>query len=222
MAGVRYYQGIKPSITREITMTNTSDNWQILLKEKQYSDIIMEWNKKINLVSRKKTDILDLIEDSRLFLDYMKFNAATKVLDLGTGGGLPGIVLAINHPEAEFVLVDSIAKKVKVTGDVIKRMNLTNARAICARVEEMITNAPEEKHHIGLKHSFDYVVARSVAVLQDLALWSKELIKPGGKLVSVKGGDLYGEIHAARKLKFVMKVEQFDRGERKVIVVSFV
>jgi 16S rRNA (guanine527-N7)-methyltransferase len=213
----------------QITMTTTSDNWQILIKEKQYNDLIMEWNKKINLVSRKKTDILDLIEDSHLFLDYVTFKPGTKILDLGTGGGLPGIVLAIHHPEAQFVLIDSITKKVKVTGDIITKMNLTNARAICTRAEELITDNSADTHHMRIDpnpniisaRSFDFVVARSVAVLQDLAVWSKELIKPGGKLVSVKGGDLSGEVHAARKLRFVKKVEQLDRGARKVIIVSF-
>lgn len=88
-----------------------TENWQTLVKEQQFNDVLMEWNAKINLVSRKKLNVLDLIEDSKLFFKGINFKPGDRLLDLGTGGGLPGIVIAINHPEMNLVLVDSIEKE---------------------------------------------------------------------------------------------------------------
>jgi len=194
-------------------MTN-STNWQTIVKEQEFNDLIMEWNPKINLVSRQKINVLDLIEDSKLFFDAMDFMPGMNILDLGTGGGFPGIVIAINHPEANLVLVDSIQKKINVVSDIIKRMELTNATAICSRVEELAAN-PEHKD------KYDYVVARSVTVLQDLAKWSKPLLKPGGKLISVKGGDIKGEIHSTRKLPYIKNVFVKTAGERLIVTAEF-
>ena len=95
-------------------MTNENTNWQALVREKQFNELLMEWNQKINLISRKKIDAFDLIEDSKLFLEKINFTEGVKIFDLGTGGGLPGIVIAIHHPEAIVTLADSIQKKIKV------------------------------------------------------------------------------------------------------------
>lgn len=189
-----------------------SENWEILVKERQYNDLLLEWNKKINLVSRKKTDITDLIEDSHLYFEAIDFKPGTKILDIGTGGGIPGIVIAIHHPEAELVLVDSIQKKIHVVSDIIKRMDLTNATSICTRVEDL---------HGSYTAYFDYVVARSVTVLQDLCKWAKPLLKQGGKLVTVKGGDIAGEIHKTKNQGNVENIWVKEEGERKIVVVEF-
>lgn len=200
-----------------------SENWQTLVKEQQYNDLLIEWNSKINLVSRKKPNVLDLIEDSRLFFNGIDFKEGLKILDLGTGGGFPGIVIAIHHPEVNMVMVDSIQKKITVVSDIIKRMELKNARAICSRAEELAhADSPFLKGvKGGLAHSFDYVVSRSVAVLQDLCVWSKDLIKPGAKLVTLKGGDISGEIHKTRKLQFVRSVFKKEFDERLLVTVEF-
>jgi len=189
-----------------------NENWQILVREKEYNDLLIEWNEKINLVSRKKNNILDLIDDSRLFFEAIDFKPGIRILDIGTGGGIPGIVIAINHPEAELTLVDSIQKKINVVSDIIKRMNLTNAKAICSRVEELPDN------YAGY---FDYVVARSVTVLQDLCKWAKPLLAKGGRLITVKGGDIAGEIHKTRKLSYVKNVKTDNVDERKIVTVEF-
>lgn len=188
------------------------DDWQILVKEKEYNDLLLEWNKKINLVSRKKTEVFDLIEDSKLFFEAIEFKPGLKILDLGTGGGFPGIVIAIHHPETELTLVDSIQKKINVVSDIARRMNLTNVKAICSRAEEL----PQE-----FNNQYDYVVARSVTVLQDLCKYAKPLLKQEGMVVSVKGGDIYGEIQKTKKLRYVTNLEIIERGERKIISVLF-
>ena len=194
--------------------SGNSAEWQTLIKEKEFNDLLLEWNKKINLVSRKKTEVTDLIEDSKLFFDAIDFTRGTSILDLGTGGGFPGIVIAIHHPKANLTLVDSIQKKINVVTDVVKKLSLENVNVICSRAEELAEN-PE------YKNKYDFVTARSVAVLQDLAKWSKELLKPNGKLVTVKGGDITGEISKTRRLEFVKNVTLKDKGERKIVVVEF-
>jgi 16S rRNA (guanine527-N7)-methyltransferase len=201
-------------------MTATGTNWQTIVKEQEFNDLIMEWNPKINLVSRQKLNVLDLIEDSKLFFDAIDFTPGMNILDLGTGGGFPGIVIAINHPEVNVVLVDSIQKKINVVKDIIKRLELTNAKAICSRAEDLI-KPPVDPQNL-FQNNFNYVVARSVTVLQDLAKWSKSLLKPGGKLISVKGGDIKGEILSTRKLPFIKNVFINTAGERLIVTVEFV
>lgn len=193
-----------------------TDNWQTLVKEQQYNDLLMEWNAKINLVSRQKKNVLDLIEDSKLFLQGIDFTPGINILDLGTGGGIPGIILAVHHPEANFTLVDSIQKKINVVADIAKRMELTNVITVCGRAEELAGKG------IPAKQSFDYVVSRSVAVLQDLCAWSMDLIKPGGKLVTLKGGDIHGEIDKTRRLPYVKNIHRKDFGERILLTLDFV
>src|SRR4030095_7054710 len=192
---------------------NTSQraDWQGLVKEKKFKDLLIDWNKKINLVSRKKPDVFDLIEESKLFFEHIDFKPGVNILDLGTGGGFPGVVIALHHPEVYLTLVDSIQKKINVVSDIIKKLGLKNAENICSRAEDL----PAEYHD-----HFDYVVARSVAVLQDLVKWSKALIKRGGKLITVKGGNITGEIHKTRHLDFVKNIDIFEVNDRKVVVVT--
>lgn len=203
-------------------MSGNDENWQVMVKEQEFNDLLMEWNQKINLVSRKKPNVLDLIEDSRLFFDAIEFTAGMNILDLGTGGGFPGIVIAIHHPEVNLVLVDSIQKKINVVNDVIKQLQLKNVTAICARAEELVNVTPDPRSGtINYKNHFHCIVSRSVAVLQDLCKWSKDLIKPGGNLISVKGGDIAGEIHKTRKLPYIKNVTTSIKGERKIVVAEF-
>jgi len=200
------------------------DNWQTLVKEQQFNDLLLEWNKKINLVSRRKSDLSDLIDDSKLFFDAIDFKEGINIFDLGTGGGFPGIIIAIYHPEVKLTLVDSIQKKVNVVKDIIKKLELKNAEAICSRAEELVKPSPSDEvggRELHYSHHFDYVVARSVAVLQDLAKWSKNLLKPDGKLIAVKGGEISGEIQKTKKLKFVKEITVKEKNNRKIVLVTY-
>ncbi len=149
-----------------------------------------EWNEKINVISRKDIDSLyeKHVLHSLAIAAVADLPDGLQVLDLGTGGGFPGIPLAIFFPEVHFHLVDSIGKKIKVVEGVAEALNLGNVTTAHSRAEDI------------KNRKFDLVVSRAVAPLKDLWQWSKPLIKKGaaedrpGGLICLKGGDLAQEI----------------------------
>ena len=155
----------------------------------QLETLYPEWNAKINVISRKDIDNLEVnhILHSLGLIKFVKFTPDTRVMDLGTGGGLPGIPLAIYYPEVTFHLVDRIGKKLKVAQDIAERIGLTNVTFQHGDVKEV-------------KGKFDFVVSRAVMNLGDLVPLVKRFIDsedrnavPNG-LICLKGGDLSGEI----------------------------
>ena len=184
-------------------------------KEKLFNSLVLEWNKKINLVSRKRTDVYELIEDSKTFFDYLDFTKKPRVLDLGTGGGFPGIILKIHHPEIRLTLLDSIRKKINAVTDIVQRLELQDVEIICSRAEDL-SRLPN------YRNSYDYVVARAVATLYLLTKWSKDLLKPGGKLLTIKGGEnLKNEIRTVNKQKFVKVLNIFEKNDNQILSVEF-
>lgn len=154
-------------------------------------DLYKEWNEKINVISRKDIDSLyeKHILHSLSIAATFEFEEGLEIVDLGTGGGFPGIPLAIFFPQIQFHLVDSIAKKLKVVNGVAEAIGLNNVTTQHARIEEI------------KDRKFDHVVSRAVAPLKDLWRWSSPLLKknaPGKKyppgLICLKGGDLALEI----------------------------
>lgn len=155
--------------------------------------VYQEWNSKINVISRKDMDGLyeKHVLHSLSIAAVCDLRPGSSILDLGTGGGFPGIPLAIFFPESRFLLVDSIGKKLKVVEAVSEELGLKNVRTKHSRVEEI-------KGEL-----FDTVVSRAVAPLGDLWRWSKPLIKKNrpddsrnscNGLICLKGGDLSAEI----------------------------
>lgn len=152
-------------------------------------DLYPEWNDKINVISRKDIENLEVnhILHSLGIIKFVKFTPGTRVLDLGTGGGLPGIPLAIFYPEVHFHLIDRIGKKLKVAQDIADQLGLSNVTIQHGDVKEV-------------KGKFDFVVSRAVMPLNDLVPLVKRLIAPEMKnavpngLICLKGGDLSGEI----------------------------
>ncbi len=148
-----------------------------------------EWNVKINVISRKDIDNLEVnhLLHSLGIVKFVKFAPGTRVMDLGTGGGLPGIPLAIYYPEVTFHLVDRIGKKLKVAQDIASRIGLTNVTVQHGDVKEV-------------KGKFDFVVSRAVMDLGDLVPLVKRFIASEGRnavpngLICLKGGDLSGEV----------------------------
>ena len=137
-------------------------------KLKQYTSILREWNAKINLVSRKDTDRLEIkhLAHCLTITKFLRLMPKARLLDVGTGGGLPGIPLAICYPEARFTLMDSIGKKVMVVEDMVKRLDLHNAEVIRGRVEEL----PKKK-------SYDFVIGRAVTALPTFFGWVRGIIR---------------------------------------------
>ena len=153
-----------------------------------------EWNAQINVISRKDLDQLYTrhVLHSLAIHKFLQFAPGSNVLDIGTGGGFPGVPLAILNPEVNFVLVDSIGKKIKVVQEVSLALGLTNVKAIHERAEKV-------------KGPFDFVVSRAVAELKMLLQWSNgKLAKkqinaiPNG-LICLKGGDLTEELKGLSK-----------------------
>ena len=179
-------------------------------------ELYKDWNSKINVISRKDIDSLYLkhVLHSLAIAAVIEFQPGTQIIDIGTGGGFPGIPLAIFFPDVQFHLVDSIGKKIKVVEAVSEVIGLSNLTAAHTRAED-ITN-----------RKFDVAVSRAVAPLQDLLRWSTPLLKkrkgtvgrmpddlpvPNG-LICLKGGDLAQEISASGARPRIMEINQiFDR-----------
>lgn len=155
-------------------------------------ELYKDWNSKINVISRK--DIEGLYEKHVLhslsIAAVFDFQPGSEIIDIGTGGGFPGIPLAIYFPEVKFHLVDSIAKKLKVVQGVADAIGLKNITTQHTRAEEI------------KNRKFDFAVSRAVAPLKELWKWSRPILKtqiPDSKfqpgLICLKGGDLTNEIH---------------------------
>lgn len=163
-----------------------------------------EWNEKINVISRKDIDNLYVkhVLHSLAIAKVMSFKPGTKVLDVGTGGGFPGIPLAILFPEASFTLVDSIGKKITVVQNVAQGLGLTNVKAMQARAEDLPGN-------------FDFVVSRAVTDIQTFCSWIWKKIAPKGKnvlpngVLYLKGGDLTEELSTIPYYREVFDIASF-------------
>lgn len=164
---------------------------QQLEQFRMLEDLYKEWNEKINVISRKDIDSLyeRHVLHSLAIAAICPFDKGAQVVDIGTGGGFPGIPLAIFFPEVQFVLSDSIGKKIKVVQEISDAIGLQNVTAINSRVEDI------------KGRTFDYAVSRAVAPLSDLWRWVNPLIRRGQKsdelpngLVCLKGGNLNNEI----------------------------
>ena len=153
-------------------------------------ELYTDWNNKINVISRKDIESLYLkhVLHSLAIATVIDFKPGTQIVDIGTGGGFPGVPLAIFFPEVQFHLVDSIAKKLKVIEGVKEAIGLPNITTQHTRAEEI------------KNRQFNFVVSRAVAPLKDLWYWGKPLIKKGSDqelangLICLKGGDLAQEI----------------------------
>jgi len=167
-----------------------------------------DWNAKINVISRKDIDNLEVnhILHSLGLVKFIKFTPGTRVMDLGTGGGLPGIPLAIYYPDVTFHLVDRIGKKLMVAQDIAERIGLKNVTFQHGDVGEV-------------KGKFDFVVSRAVMDLGDMVPLVKRLIAsedrnavPNG-LICLKGGDLTGEVQRYKNQVLIDELSHYFKEE---------
>lgn len=159
----------------------------------QLAPLYRAWNAKVNVISRQDIDNLEIrhILHALAIARAFRFNPGAQLLDLGTGGGFPGIPLAIALPEVRFTLIDGTGKKIAVVQEIAKALGLGNVDARHCRAEDL-----------PMRGKFDFVVSRAVAPLDKLLQWSKPLLKkkqehayPNG-LIALKGGDIRSEIKA--------------------------
>lgn len=165
-----------------------------------------EWNEKVNVISRKDVDNLyeKHVLHSLAIARFCSFKADTSILDVGTGGGFPGIPLAVMFPHVHFLLVDSIGKKIAVVSDIAARLGLTNVECRQVRCEE-------------LKLSFDFVVSRAVTAMPVFMSWTKTLVDKEQRnsikngLICLKGGDVDEEIKDVKnKTKIVALRDYYE------------
>ena len=181
-------------------------------------ELYEHWNAQINVISRKNMDTLytNHILHSLAIAKVIQFEKGTKILDIGTGGGFPGIPLAILFPEVDFLLVDSIGKKIKVVNEVSNAIGLTNVIALHERAEN-------------IKDTFDFVVSRAVTNMTDFKKWVKGKFNNthnntlNNGILYLKGGDLSEELrgisHSKYEIADFFEEEFFET--KKVIYISY-
>ena len=154
----------------------TESQWRLL---EQWAQLMREWNAKINLISRKDIDFLELrhLAHCLAISNYLKLMQGARVLDVGTGGGFPGLIMAIAYPQAHFTLVDSIAKKIMVVQTIATELGLQNVEARQCRAESV-------------NKQFDFVTGRAVKNLQEFIGWIKGNLRRGQRN-SLANGILY-------------------------------
>ncbi len=185
-------------VFKYFTTLNEEQQEQFAKLEALYKD----WNQKITVVSRKDIDELYLrhVLHSLGIAQIQSFNEGSHILDVGTGGGFPGIPLAILFPNVKFTLVDAIGKKIKVVDEVVEGLGLTNVKTYHSRVED-------------IPGQFDFIVSRAVAAMPTFVHWTKGKIKKDSShqrkngILYLKGGDLTEE------LKGYETVQVFDLNE---------
>lgn len=172
------------------------------LTEKQISQfeklkpVYEQWNAKINVISRKDMDSFyeRHVLHSLAIAKIVSFLADSEILDVGTGGGFPGVPLAILFPQTKFTLVDSIGKKIKVVEEVCKELDIKNVTAINSRVEQ-------------IDKKFDFIVSRAVTQMPEFVKWVRRKIKKSSKhsldngILYLKGGDLTEELASFKNIQ---------------------
>jgi 16S rRNA (guanine527-N7)-methyltransferase len=204
-----------------------------LAKLESYVGMLLDWNTKVNLISRKDTEHIwqaHVLHSASILIHY-RFPPKAALLDLGSGGGLPGVVIKLLRPDLSVTCLDATMKKMDAVADMIGRLGLTDCSTAWGRAEDLNRTAP-------LTGSFDFVVARAVAPLRDLARWSRPFFRrPSGTpdhtptLVTLKGGDLEKECAQTKALPWVRTItasalsfpgsEAIPGVDKKIVIVEF-
>jgi 16S rRNA (guanine527-N7)-methyltransferase len=237
---------VNPSYWKDLIVENglSIDEHQ-LSRLNLYNDLLIEWNSKVNLVSRNDEPNIwpNHIIHSISLLFRLAIPDGVTAADIGSGGGLPGVPLAIMLPKVQFVMIESVRKKCVALSDIVSRLGIPNARVVHGRVEEVSASKDLGNH-------FDVVFARAVAPLKDLIAWSVPLVRKTSRsmikvlgvpesereplrlplLVAMKGGDLEEEIAQAKQSSHCCKlicfdvqfagIEQTNLVDKKIVVVS--
>ena len=209
------------SLVKDIKIDITESQFEKLY---DFIELLKEKNKNLNLtsISDDKDIWIKHIFDSLMVLNFLQINPEMKIVDLGTGGGFPGIPLAILFPEAEFLLVDSVEKKIKAVQEFVDELGLKNVKTLIDRAETLGQN-------IIYREQYDVVLSRAVAVLPALMELTTPLLKVNGYLFAYKGRDYVIEVAESKNASEELGVshpEVFhyhlpeDMGERAILEIK--
>ena len=159
----------------------------------QYMDGVLEWNEKVNLTAITDRDefVQKHLIDSLLCAETLAFTESSSICDVGTGGGFPGVPLAVCYPEKEFVLMDSLGKRVRIVQQLTGELGIGNITAVHGRAEDLARQEAYRDH-------FDLCVSRAVANMRVLCEYCMPFVRPGGHFIAYKGADCESEIDDAQ------------------------
>lgn len=183
---------------------------------KSYFDLLCKWNKKMNLTSIDDEDgfYVKHVDDSLQALPYL--SDANRIIDLGTGAGIPGIILKIFRPDLDVTLMDSVRKKISFCGEAIRQLKLTDVRAVWGRAEDEVLARSVGK--------FDTIISRATWELKTYLKIANLYTKPGSVVIAMKGKNWVGELEKAGKLCGELSLEgahpyKLKSGEERCILV---
>ena len=190
----------------------------------KYMEDILEWNDKVNLTAITDRDefIQKHYVDSLLCVGSELFQNATSVIDVGTGGGFPGAPLAVCYPQKEFVLMDSLAKRLRIVDEICTNLQIRNVKTLHGRAEELARKP-------GIRESFDLCISRAVANMSTLSEYCLPFVKTGGGFIAYKGPSCEDEVKRAAKamdllgakLDAIINVKEMDVFSDKDVFSDF-
>lgn len=177
------------TLKKSLAAMNIENSQELIGKFRIYMEGVLEWNEKVNLTTITDPDefVIKHFIDSIICANYPEYINAAKIIDVGTGAGFPGIPLSIISPEKEFILMDSLNKRLKIIDELCQRADINNVVTLHARAEELAKN----KAH---RERYDLCVSRAVANMAVLAEYCLPFIKVGGFLMAYKGPDAENEV----------------------------
>lgn len=211
------------TLTKALELSKTPASEELIKKLTVYAALLREWNEKINLTAITDDEGIALkhFADCLTVLKYVSFKEGASVIDVGTGAGFPGLVIAAARDDLSLTLLDSTGKKLNAVADMAEKMGLKNVTVLHARAEEA-GKKPE------YREAFDYATARAVAQLRVLSEYCLPFVKCGGSFVSMKGAAANEEIESAKaalrllggKLSTVNTFSLGECGERSIIEIK--
>ena len=211
-------------LKKTLEAMNIENSQELIEKFRIYMEGVLEWNEKVNLTTITDLDefVIKHFIDSIICANYPEYVNAAKIIDVGTGAGFPGIPLSIISPEKEFILMDSLNKRLKIIDELCQRSDIKNVVTLHARAEELAKN----KAH---RERYDLCVSRAVANMSVLAEYCLPFIKVGGFLMAYKGPEAENEVKEAEHALSLLggKAEEIRNGnlkefgiEHKVVVIK--
>lgn len=207
-------------MTGEELLSQAVSNQETVKKLIRYNDMVMEMNEKVNLtgIRDREESLIKNVYDSLSVYEEKYFPHGGSLLDLGTGAGFPGMILAILRPDMEVVLMDAIRKKLRFIESAAAELGLTNVKVVHGRAEDEARGVPYRDH-------FDIVTARAVKSMPVISEWALPFVKNGGIFAAMKGPGAMDELGEAKKILSLMKSHLEDKkeltlpsGEERVIL----